>query len=114
MRQPPYTLPLNALLPSPSDEPTGRPIISAGISANYAPENVKKFVADGGPVTAILIGPSIQTTIQGQAGCETLLSVLLHCAGRTNWEFAIHSKLRRYDFLCIYQFSYLLWRPARF
>src|SRR5215469_18027742 len=65
MRQPPYTLPLNALLPSPSDEPTGRPIISAGISANCAPENVKKFVADGGPLTAILIAPSIQTTMQG-------------------------------------------------
>ena len=32
---------------------------------NYAPENVKKFVADGGPVTASLIGPSIQTTMQG-------------------------------------------------
>ena len=38
--------------------------------------NVKKFVADGGPVTAILIGLSIQTTIQGQAGCKTLLCVL--------------------------------------
>jgi len=36
-------------------------------------------------------------------------------AGRTNkWKFAIHSKLRRYDFLRIYQFSYLLWLPARF
>src|SRR5215469_12883164 len=114
MRQPPYTLPLNALLPSPSDEPTGRPIISAGTSANYAPENVKKFVADGGPVTAILNGPSIQTTMQGEAGCKPLLSVLLHCTGRTNWKFAIHSKLRRYDFLCIYQFSYLLGLLVRF
>jgi len=26
-------------------------------TANYAPENVKKFVADGGPVTAILVEP---------------------------------------------------------
>ena len=78
-----------------------------GVGLNAADKKVSAL----SPMENIFLDIPFYRTFWRDAGLS--VSHLLHCVGRTNkWKFAILSKLRRYAFLRIYQFSYLLWLPA--